>query len=533
MILKNTTVYTMDEALPQATAVAVQGDKIVYVGDEAGLASWMGAETEVLDLAGKTVVPGMIESHAHFLGIGRNRMEIDLMGTTSYQQIIDKVAEAVAQAEPGEWITGRGWHQSKWTGEIEMVKGFPTHHALSAVSPENPVFFRHASGHAGLANAKAMELAGVSSETTFDETGEVIKGPDGEPTGIFNEESMQLIDRVRPSQGDSQEEAMQLAIEECLAKGLTSVHDAGMGPSGLATYQAFLDQGKLDIRLYVMLDGKNKEQLNNWFERGPQLDDWLTVRSIKCYADGALGSRGALLLEPYTDQPETIGNPDMTMEDLAQVCKGALTHGFQVGTHAIGDRANREVLDTYEAAFDANPGRAKDHRFRVEHAQHLHPDDIPRFGELNVIASMQGIHMASDRPWAIDRLGKLRIEMGAYMWARLLETGARVINGTDAPVEPVDPIACFYASVTRQTLAGTPQGGYEPDQRMTREQALRSYTLDAAYGAFQEDRIGSIEVGKLADFTVLSQDIMTIPDNQILQTEVDYTIVGGKVRYKR
>ncbi len=533
MVLKNTQIYTMEEGQPEATAVAVQGETIVYVGDDAGVEAWIGKNTEVLDLAGKTVVPGLIESHAHFMGVGLNKMEIDLMGTSSYQEILDIVAAAVAKAKPGEWITGRGWHQSKWTTQPEMVKGFPTHHALSAVSPDNPVYFRHASGHAGLANAKAMELAGITAATTFDETGEVIKGPDGEPTGLFNEESMQLIQAVLPSQADRRDQIMQNAIDECLAKGLTSVHDAGQSGDVLATYQSFRDQGKLGIRLYVMLDGKDKTLLENWYERGPQLDDWLTVRSIKCFADGALGSRGALLLEPYTDQPETIGNPDMTMEALGEVCQGALQHGFQVGTHAIGDRANREVLDVYQEAFEANPTAAQDHRFRVEHAQHLHPNDIPRFGELDVIASMQGIHMASDRPWAIDRLGKLRIEMGAYMWAQLLKTGARVINGTDAPVEPVAPIPCFYASVTRQTLMGTPPGGYEPDQKMTRTQALRSYTLDAAYGAFQEERKGSIKVGKLADFTVLSQDIITVPDDKILETAIEYTIVGGKVRYSK
>ncbi|MEM6347933.1 MAG: amidohydrolase, partial [Bacteroidota bacterium] len=444
------------------------------------------------------------------------------------------VAEAVMEAEPGEWITGRGWHQSKWRSLPEMmVQGFPTHHLLSAVSPDNPVYIRHASGHAALANAKAMEIAGITAETEFDETGEVIKGLDGEPTGLMNEEAEQLVSVHVPTEEEAMRTWAEEAAKECLANGITTVHDAGVGVKWLDLYEDLLYEEKLPVRLYVMLNGKDQAQLDDWYDRGPLLDDYLTVRAIKCYADGALGSYGALLLRPYTDAPSELGNPDQPFEDITRISEEGIQHGFQVCTHAIGDRANQEVLDSYQTAIENYPEQADDHRFRIEHAQHLDTEDIPRFAELGVIASIQGIHMSSDRPWAINRLGMQRIVDGAYVWQKLLETGARVINGTDAPVEPVSAIACFYASVTRKTLKGTPEGGYEADQRMSRAEALRSYTLDAAYGGFQEDDKGSIEVGKLADLTVLSQDIMEIPENEILNTEIEYTIVGGEIRYKK
>lgn len=285
-----------------------------------------------------------------------------------------------------------------------------------------------------------------------------------------------------------------------------------------------------------MLNGRNDSLLNVYYEKGPEIglyDDFLTVRSIKLYADGALGSRGAWLLEEYTDAPGVHGHNVTPMEDIRRVTFEGLQNGFQICTHAIGDRANREVLDIYEAAFEEYPDKAEDHRFRVEHAQHFALEDIPRFAELDVIASVQAIHMSSDRPWAIDRLGEKRIVDGAYVWQKLIESGAVVINGTDAPVEPVSAIASFYASVTRLTLKGTPAGGYEPGQKMTREQALKTYTLWGAYGAFEEDIKGSIEVGKLADFTVYNQDLMTVPDDQLLDTQIDMTIVGGKVMFER
>ncbi len=533
-VIRNAKIYTVNEAQPNAEALAVKDGKIVFVGSNEEAANWTEAETEVLDLEGKVMVPGFIESHAHFLGIGKLKTEIDFAGTESYNEIITLVEEAVMEAEPGEWITGRGWHQSKWKSLPEMmVQGFPTHHLLSAVSPDNPVYIRHASGHAALANAKAMEIAGITAETEFDETGEVIKGLDGEPTGLMNEEAEQLVSAHIPTEEEAMRTWAEEAAKECLANGITTVHDAGVGTKWLDLYEDLLYEDKLPVRLYVMLNGKDQDQLNDWYERGPLLDDYLTVRAIKCYADGALGSYGALLLRPYTDAPSELGNPDQPFEVITQISEEGIKNGFQVCTHAIGDRANQEVLNSYQTAIEKYPEQATDHRFRIEHAQHLDLEDIPRFAELGVIASIQGIHMSSDRPWAINRLGMQRIVDGAYVWQKLLESGAKVINGTDAPVEPVSAIACFYASVTRKTLKGTPEGGYEADQRMSRAEALRSYTLEAAYGGFQEDSKGSIEVGKLADLTVLSQDIMEIPENEILNTEIEYTIVGGEIRYKK
>ncbi|MFK7923226.1 MAG: amidohydrolase [Bacteroidia bacterium] len=533
-VIRNAKIYTVSETQPNAEAVAVKDGKIVFVGTEADIEPWIEAETEVIDLGGKTMIPGFIESHAHFLGIGKLKTEIDFSGTESYNEIITLVEQAVSEAEPGEWITGRGWHQSKWKSLPEMmVQGFPTHHMLSAVSPDNPVYIRHASGHAALANAKAMEIAEVNAKTTFDETGEVIKGPDGEPTGLMNEEAEVLVGKHIPVTEIEMRNWAEEAAKECLSNGITTVHDAGVGVQGMDLFETLLQEENLPVRLYVMLNGKDEAQLADWYKRGPLLDEYLTVRSIKCYADGALGSYGALLLEPYTDAPLELGNPDQPFPAITKIAEDGLKNGFQVCTHAIGDKANQEVLNSYQTAIEINSAQGTDHRFRIEHAQHLDLVDIPRFAELGVIASIQGIHMSSDRPWAIDRLGEQRILDGAYVWQKLLDSGAKVINGTDAPVEPVSAIACFYASVTRQTLQGTPAGGYEADQRMSREEALRSYTLDAAYGGFQEDSKGSIEVGKLADFTVLSQDIMQVAENEILNTEIEYTIVGGEVRYKK
>ncbi|RMG22446.1 MAG: amidohydrolase [Bacteroidetes bacterium] len=537
LVLLNGTIYTVNDAQPTAEAVAVKDGKIVFVGESAAANNYVGEQTEVLDLAGKTVTPGLIESHGHIMGLGHAKLNLDLSGVKNYEELVQMVAEAAQKAAPGEWILGRGWHQSKWQPQPDpQVGGFPTHQALSKVSPNNPVWLKHASGHAGFANAKAMEIAGVTANTTFGEEGEILKDAQGQPTGIFNELAQGLISRHIPETTPEREDrALELAIAECLRNGITSFQDAGSSNEDIARYHRFLEEGKLHINLWVMLSGRSHELLESWYAKGPEIDPngRLTIRAIKLYADGALGSRGAWLLEPYTDRPGHTGHAVMNMDDIEQVAREGLQHGFQVCVHAIGDRANREVLNRFEAAFKDNPQAAEDHRFRIEHAQHLHPDDIPRFAQLGVIASMQGIHMASDRPWAIDRLGEQRIVDGAYVWQKLLQSGAKVINGTDTPVEPVSPIASFYASVTRKTLQGTPEGGYEPAQKMTREQALRSYTLDAAYGAFEEHLKGSIEVGKKADFTVLSQDLMRVPEDQLLNTQVEYTIVDGQLKYQR
>jgi hypothetical protein len=366
--------------------------------------------------------------------------------------------------------------------------------------------------------------------------GEIIRDEFGNPTGIFNERAMGLITRYIPENTRANDaEALQLALDACAEHGITSFHDAGASRSSIALFREFKEAGKLTVRLYPMLAGGDHTLLKEWLDRGPEIDPehYLTIRSIKLSCDGALGSRGAWLLEPYSDRRDFSGMATTPMDTVQKVAQEALKRGFQLCCHAIGDRANREILDRYEIAFRGNPSRSGDHRFRIEHAQHLHPADIPRFGDMGVIPAMQAIHMSSDRPWAIDRLGENRIKEGAYVWQSLLQSGARIVNGTDAPVEPLDPIPSFYASVSRRTLQGEPEGGYEPEQKMSREQALRSYTLDAAFGAFQEDVTGSIEAGKYADFTVFSRDIMTVPEDEILKTEVAMTVVGGRIIFEK
>lgn len=537
------TIYTVTDHAPVVEAVAVTGDKIVFAGSAADVKEYIGENTETIDLKGATMTPGFIESHGHIMGLGYNELNLDLMGTTSYEEIVSKVKEAVAKAQPGEWIVGRGWHQDKWTTKPKkIVKGFQTHEQLSEVSPNNPVYLSHASGHLAFANAKAMQLAGVNPlsleklEQDLGEGGEIILDPLGNPTGIFNENAQGIIARKIPDNTEETDaKALELALQACLRNGITSFHDAGASRGSIHLFEKFRTEGKLGVRLYVMVSGRDRALVHEWLRKGPQLDTagYLTIRSIKLNCDGALGSRGAWLLEPYSDMPGAYGMATLPMDTVLATAREGLKTGFQVNSHAIGDRANREILDRYEIAFGENPEKAKDHRFRIEHAQHLHPNDIPRFTKLHVIAAMQAIHLSSDRPWAIERLGEKRIKEGAYMWQSLIKSGAKVINGTDVPVEPINPIACFYASVTRKTLGGTPAEGYEPAEAMTREQALRSYTIDAAFGEFAEGSKGSIEAGKRADFTILSQDILKVPEDQIQKTEVLMTVVGGKVQYKK
>lgn len=544
MVILGGRIYTANERKPVVESVAVKGNKILFAGPEKEARRYTTSETRVIDLQGKVMTPGFIEGHAHIMGVGYNELELDLMAVRSYDELVQAVKQAVAKAKPGQWILGRGWHQDKWDQLPEkMVKGFQTHHLLSSVSPDNPVFLRHASGHAALANAKAMEIAGVNQLSAEKlksdgegEGGEVIRDALGNPTGIFNERAMGLVaEHIPQNSAASDAQALELAMKACARHGITSFHDAGASRESIALFQQFRKNGRLTVRLYPMVAGGDARLVKEWFARGPEIDSehFLTIRSVKLSCDGALGSRGAWLLEPYTDRPDFSGMATTPMDTVLKVAHEALKHGFQLCSHAIGDRANREILDRYEIAFKKNPAKATDHRFRIEHAQHLHPDDIPRFGEMGVIPAMQAIHMSSDRPWAIDRLGEKRIKEGAYVWQSLLASGAKIVNGTDAPVEPLDPIPSFYASISRKTLKGEPEGGFEPEQKMTREQALKSYTLDAAYGAFQEDVLGSIDKGKYADFTIFSKDIMTVPEAEILTTEVVMTIVAGRVTFEK
>ncbi|MEI9920329.1 MAG: amidohydrolase [Bacteroidota bacterium] len=542
-IISGGKIYTMNELQPEVEAVAISGTKIVFAGSKSEAMKYKGDNTQLIDLQGKTMTPGFIEGHGHIMDLGYSELTLNLSDVKSYDEIVDRVKAAVAKTQPGQWIVGSGWHQDKWsTKPSKLVKGFQTHQQLSAVSPDNPVVLFHVSGHAAFANAKAMQIAGITNLSKerlakdLGEGGEIIRDELGNPTGIFNENAQGLIARYVPATTEETDrKALSLAMDAAARNGITSFHEADAARKAIDLFYKFKSEGKLKSRLYVMISGSDRPLVHEWLKKGPEIDStaWLTIRSIKLHCDGALGSRGAWLLEPYSDRPDFSGMATISMDTVLKTSQEGLKYGFQVCSHAIGDRTNREILDRYETAFKEDPDKAKDARFRIEHAQHLSPTDLPRFAKLGVIASMQAIHLSSDRPWAIDRLGEKRIKEGAYMWQSLLKSGAKIVNGTDVPVEPIDPIACYYASVTRRTLAGDPPGGYEPEEKMTRVQALRSYTLDAAYGAFQENIKGSIEPGKLADFTVFSQDIMTVPDDEILKTKIEMTVVDGKVVYQK
>lgn len=503
---------------------------IQFVGDAVEGKQLISAKTSIVDLQGKTVIPGFIEGHGHLMSLGLSQLNVDLSAVANYGELVRKVAIAVDAAKPGEWIIGRGWHQSKWSPQPKnVVAGFQTHHRLSDVSPDNPVYLVHASGHAGFANAKAMTLAGITKDTIVADDGEIIRDQSGEATGVFNERAQALIRSHIPATSKEQQlRALKLALNVLAKNGVTSFQDAGVSQDTIDLYRQLDATNELTSRLWVMLSGSDKALLDRWFESGPEIGNYLTVRAVKLVADGALGSRGAWLLKPYTDRPETSGLATMPIEYMADVSHQAYQHGFQIGIHAIGDQANRAVLDIYDDLFD---GKDRGVRFRVEHAQHIANVDIPRFGQLGVIASVQGIHMSSDRPWAIDRLGLARIVEGAYVWRKLLDSNAILINGTDVPVEPVNPFASYYALVSRRTLAGKPIGGYEPSQKLSRLEALQAYTIAPAYGAFEEHLKGSLEVGKWADFVVLNQDLITVEEDEILNTKVLRTIVGGTEVY--
>ncbi len=539
LVLTNGKVVTMDEGLPVAEALAVSGDRIVAVGSAAKMKAYIGEATRVIDLEGKLAIPGFIDSHAHFTGVGEAKMVLDLTRTKNWGEIVAIVGEAARKAGPGEWIRGRGWHQEKWDQTPDPnIDGLPYHQDLSKVSPDNPVLLTHASGHSCLANAKAMELAGISGTTPDPPGGEIIRDRGGRPIGAFLETAQGLVGRalagyeMKKTEAErtaDERKAIELAVQECLSMGITTIHDAGASFATIDLYKALAEEGKLGIRIYAMISGSNdrlQANLSRYRIDGAG-QNHLTVRSIKRLIDGALGAHGAWLLEPYSDLPTSTGLNTTPVEEIRETARLAIENGFQLCTHAIGDRGNREILDIYEEAFSAHPDK-KDLRWRVEHAQHLSPPDIPRFGRLGVIPSMQGVHCISDGPWVIKKLGEVRAREGAYVWRKLIEGGAVICNGTDAPVEDVNPIPSFYATVSRIMTDGT---AFFPEERLTREEALRTYTLNGAYASFQEDLLGSLKPGKLADITVLSRDIMTVPEPEILNTEVLMTIVGGRVLF--
>jgi predicted amidohydrolase YtcJ len=531
LVLTNGRVLTVETDMPEAQAIAITGGRIAALGSSADIRRYVGPATQIVDLKGQLAIPGFTDGHAHFLGVGEAQLNLNLMPTTSWEQIVAIVGEAVKKSKPGEWIVGRGWHQEKWSSRPQPnVEGFPTHASLDAVSPNNPVVLTHASGHASFVNAAAMEVSGITRTTPNPRGGEILKDGTGDPTGLLRETASGL---VRTGRGDESRtrRALELASQEALSKGLTSFQDAGSSFATIDLMKTMIDEGTIGVRLWVMVGEPNARaaaQLAKYrtIDYG---NGHLTVRAIKRYMDGALGSRGAWLLSPYSDKPDSVGLNTSPLAEITEAARLAIANDYQLCVHAIGDRANRETLDIFEQAFAANRGK-RDLRWRIEHAQHLSAPDIPRFGQLGVIASMQGIHATSDAPFVVERLGAERADEGAYVWQRLMKTGAIVSNGTDAPVEDLDPIPNYYATVTRKTKDGKT---FYPDQRMTRLEALKSMTLNPAYAAFQEDSRGSLKVGKLADVTVLSKDITTVPDDEIQSARVTYTIVGGKILYRK
>jgi hypothetical protein len=541
LVLRNGKIVTMSAAQPVVQALAARGDRISALGVNADSAKWIGPRTQVIDLHGQLAIPGFIEGHGHFTGVGEYRLGLDLREARTWDQIVQQVARAAKQAKPGEWILGRGWHQSKWDRAPDPnVEGFPLHASLDAVSPNNPVLLTHASGHAVFVNAKAMEAAHITGATPNPNGGEILKDAAGTPTGLLRETAQQLANRAyeaylakrTPAQVDADlRKVIEIAAKECLSKGITTFEDAGSPLSTADMFRSMAERGELPLRLWVMLRGPNDLLAKN-LDRYRTLDtgqNHLAIRAIKRYMDGALGSRGAWLLAPYTDKPDSTGLNVEDPADIRAAAELAIAHDYQLCVHAIGDRANREALNIYASIFHEHPEK-KDLRWRIEHAQHIDPADIPRFGQLGVIAAMQAIHCTSDAPYVLLRLGPKRAEEGAYVWQKLMKSGAVVGNGTDAPVEDVSPIACYYAAVSRRLKDGTT---FYPDQRMSREEALRAYTWNNAYAAFQEKLKGSLEVGKLADVTVLSKDILTVPEDQILSADVKYTIVGGKIMFQQ
>lgn len=543
LVLTGGRVITVDGEHPEAQALAITGHTITAVGSEVEVALYVGEGTEVIDLEGRLVIPGLIEGHGHFMGLGQSKLRLDLTTAASWDDIVALVAEAAASAAPGEWILGRGWHQEKWS-EVPFpnVDGVPLHEGLTAVSPNNPVYLTHASGHASFANAAAMAEARIRAGTMAPIGGTIVRDDTGAATGLMRENAQDVFeDAIAQARSSMTPEAVEaelrevvrLAGEDALSKGVTSFQDAGSNFETIDFLRKLEEEGALPVRLYVMVRFESNESMRARlpdyrmvFDGG---NDFLTLRAIKRQIDGALGSHGAWLLEPYEDLPTTSG---LVLEPLAEIRETAtiaLANGFQVNTHAIGDRANKEVLDLYEEAFADMEG-SSGLRWRIEHAQHLDPTDIPRFVELGVIASMQGIHQASDAPWVLRRLGAERAESGAYLWRSLIDAGVVVTNGTDVPVEDIDPLESFSASVTRLSKAGAL---FFPEQAMTRMEALESYTINGAYSAFEERYKGSLTAGKLADIVVLSRDILTIPAVELNDARVDLTILGGEVRYRR
>lgn len=527
MLLVNGIVYTLDDEQPLADAVAIRGDRIVGVGTTAALKAAY-SPARVIDLQGKPVYPGFTDSHAHLENLGAALMNLSLVDALSPEEVGERAAAWARKLSPDAWVRGRGWDQNRWESPE-----FPTARTLDAFVRERPVFLTRVDGHAVWVNTKVMELASITAATTDPEGGAIVRDAAGNPTGVFIDNAIDLLRSHLPPPSETERTAaVERAVQECLRFGLTSVHDMGVDLEGIGIYRKLIAQGRFPFRVYAAIDGTG-ETWDQYRRSGPDPGDGrLAVRALKLYADGALGSRGAALIEPYADDPANRGLTLLSEEKTLSVVTEALRLGFQVCTHAIGDRANHVILNVYEKALKSFSGKGQAARLRVEHAQVLDGDDIPRFQALGVIPVMQATHCTSDMTWAEARLGPSRLA-GAYAWRSLIDAGSVIPGGSDFPVESPSPLLGFYAAITRQDAAGNPEGGWRPEQRMTREEALRSYTLWAAYAAFEEQSRGSIEPGKLADLVVLTDDIMRIPPEEILRTGVSMTIVGGEIVFAK
>ena len=518
----NARIYTVNRAQPQAAAMAVRGGRVVAIGSD--VAAQIGPATKVIDAHGATVIPGLIDSHGHVEGLGSFLDNLDFRGVASEQEIADRVRTAAKTAKPGEWILGRAWDQNLWP-----AKDFPTADSISAAAPNNPVALTRVDGHAVWVNGRAMEMADLNTATQSPAGGKILHDAAGKPTGVLLDRARALVEKKIPAATPEQvERHVKRALEECARLGITTVHDAGASAEAVAAYHSLLKKGQLAVRAYVMLGGGQAPLLDAWFAKGPEIGDYLTVRSIKLVADGALGSRGAAMLEPYSDDPGNRGLLITSREAIRAVAEKAVARGFQVNTHAIGDAANRAAIDAYGDVLKG----PNDKRFRIEHVQIVAPEDFVKFQRYSVLASMQATHATSDMPWAQMRIGPERIK-GAYAWQTFLKLGVHLPNGSDFPVESPNPIRGLYAAITRQDKDGLPAGGWFPEQRLSREEALRSWTIEGAYAAFEETRKGSLETGKMADFIMLSDDVMTMPAADIWKATVTLTVVGGKIVHQQ
>lgn len=539
LVLNYAKIYTVNKKQPNAEAVAIKDGRIIFTGSNVDVKKYISNNTEVIDCKGQFVMPGFIEGHGHIHGLGYSLINLNLMNVKNWDEIVALVADAVKKARPGDWIIGRGWHQEKWNPTpAKNYLGYPYHEELDKVSPDNPVALSHASGHSVYVNAKAMELARITNSTPNPSGGEIVKDKNGVIIGVLSETAQGYIGRAyqtwvnqhsKEVQKAKWAESIQLAEEDCLKKGVTSFQDAGSSFEQVEWMKELAQQNKLNIRHWLMVREDNTSLRAN-ASKLPVIDEgngFLTAKAVKVSLDGALGSYGAWLLEPYTDRPGWVGENTFNIDSLKAIADFCWNNNLQLCVHAIGDRANREVINIY--ADQIAKDKSKDHRWRVEHAQHVNPAEIPRFAEWKVIASMQGIHCTSDAPFVPKRLGDIRSEEGAYVWQSFLKAGVVVNNGTDVPVEDQDPIANFYSSVTRKMKDGN---AFYPAQKMSREEAIYSYTIANAFASFQEKDKGSIEAGKYADMVILSNDLISCKEEDIRNTKVVMTIVGGKVKYK-